>query len=225
MAKALSPILLLVLLLAACQAAPTAASVTPSPTLPPPHLEHNRTPSAPAATAQSTAAPSPTTFPQELPELARALYGDRLPTWVAIPALTLKAPVVPVGWTAEDDIDLADLRWDSPEASVGWVIESGLPGAGSGNTLLYGHNNIHSSIFRDLYTLQPGDVVILTNGQGDWRYSVDSVQVLPVESSPADKMIYAAALKDSLAPRLTIIACYPPDGNTHRVLVTAFPSP
>ena len=226
MAKTLNLTLLLGVLLAACQPAPVQLTPNASRTLPPPSLMRTQ------AARLSAASPTPpppthqpeTPFPQNLSELAFALYGERVPQRLAIPALDLQAPVVPVGWNGRDATDLPDLRWDSPAASVGWVIDSGLPGAASGNVLLYGHNNIHSSVFRDLYTLEPGAQVILSTQQADWRYIIDSVQIIPVDSTPEDALLYTAALKDSLTPRLTVISCYPPEGNTHRVLVTAFPT-
>jgi LPXTG-site transpeptidase (sortase) family protein len=115
------------------------------------------------------------------------------------------------------------VEWDSPGAKVGWVIDSALPGDAQGNIILYGHNNINSSVFRDLADLQAGDAIALSTSQGDWAYEVAEVHIVPVDESQGDRAEYARHLLPGLAPRLTLISCWPPDNNTHRVIVVAYP--
>ena len=148
------------------------------------------------------------------------MHGERLISLINIPSLSIYTYVTPVGW--ELDVTQAeDSAWDSPGALVGWAVSSALPGD-DGNILLYGHNNIYTSVFRDLYQLQPGDEIGLTTGEREWRYRVAEVVLLPEAQEDADSML-VEYMKPTRAPRLTIISCYPPDNNTHRVIVIARP--
>jgi len=146
--------------------------------------------------------------------------------WVRIEAIQVYAPVTPVGWASSAPDDPAAPEWDSPGAGVGWVIDSSLPGDDSGNIILYGHNNINASVFRNLADLQPGDAIALSTGVGEWAYEVAEVTILPAltaEGADAHRAAYAGYLLPGLAPRLTLISCWPPDNNTHRVIVSAYP--
>ncbi len=154
---------------------------------------------------------------EDVAALARQAHGERLIEWIHIPALQLNAPVAPVGWSAED-LAAGEVNWQSPEAAVGWAVSSALPGDEQGNVLLYGHNNIHSSVFRDLANLQPGDEVRLTTGQREWVYRVSEVHILP-GSSAASRYLRPASM-----PHLVLVSCWPPDNNTHRVIVIAQPA-
>ena len=210
---------------AACTpASPT--SLPPKATLPQPQVHvYQATVPLPTPTAvqhQATALPSlsPTAIPQTPAELARAMFGERLIVQVVIPVLDLVAPVVPLGWSPQDaDTANPETTWDSPEAQVGWVLTSALPGNAGGVTLLYGHNNIQSSVFKRLYELQSGNEVKLVTGERTWLYRVSETHLLPVKGiDPAD---YAAFLRAGRLPRLVLISCWPPLGNSHRVIVVA----
>ena len=201
-------------LLAGCR--PAQPPLPPTPSLPPPRLEHSTL--EPIPTLPPTPSPSP--LPTDLAGLAQAAFGPRLITQIHIPALNLLAPVTPVGW--EPTAEAAE--WDSPDAQVGWAISSALPGDAQGDIILYGHNNIHSSVFRNLADLQSGDTVTLETGEGSTTYQISEVVILPILGEGADTDAYAALLQPGLAPRLLLISCWPPTSNTHRVLVIAYPS-
>ena len=106
---------------------------------------------------------------------------------------------------------------------MGWAVSSALPDAGS-NTILYGHNNLHASIFLHLADLQPGDRVTLITGETRWQYTVNQVQIVPVPTAAADRAVFNRIFKATRAPRLTIVSCWPPVSNTHRVIVVAYPA-
>ena len=210
------------ILTAACTPASPAAP-WPTAVLPPPQVHISQaaaplpTPSA-APEAATLPVPTPTGLPQTPAELARAVFGERLIVQVIIPVLDLVAPVIPVGWSTQGN-DPANLEviWDSPEAQVGWVLTSALPGDVGGVTLLYGHNNIQSSVFKRLYELRPGNEVKLVTGQRTWLYRVSETHLIPVkDGDPAD---YAGFLRAGRVPHLVLISCWPPDGNSHRVIV------
>jgi len=168
--------------------------------------------------------PTSTPIPETIEEMARLEYGDRLIDWLEIPAIDVLAPVTPVGWSPADDPDSPESRqWDSPDAKVGWVLSSALPGGQGGNVILYGHNNIHSSVFRDLAELRNGDRILLRTGEGEWVYLVAEVNIFPVLEQEEDAAAYAEYFKPGRAPRLTVVSCWPPTNNTHRVIVVAYP--
>ena len=175
---------------------------------------------APETTPTSVVTNTPALPPpaQSLAETARQVHGDRLISLVNIPALSIYAFVTPVGW--ELDITNADkTTWDSPDAMVGWAVSSALPGD-DGNIILYGHNNIYSAVFQDLYQLKQGEEVVLTTGEREWRYIVAEVILMPEDEESSGSLL-VEYMKPTRAPRLTIISCYPPDNNTHRVIVIA----
>lgn len=149
-------------------------------------------------------------------ELAGAVHGwDRLIQRIRIPAIGIDSMVVPVGWRVDGE---GVVEWDSPGPYVGWAVSSVLPDE-DGNVVFYGHNNIEGGVFRHLYRLVVGQEVVLVTGRGEWRYLVESVDILAVEESEAARQTYAQYLGEMFEPRVTLLSCYPPEGNTHRVLV------
>jgi len=208
----------LVVLLCACQPAmPIPAPTAPLPT----PLDVVR--ALPIPTDLPTLSPEqPTPTPDLSPQsIARAAHGQRLIDWIEIEAINVHAPVTAVGWLA-DPADPQAVAWGSPDAQVGWGMGSALPGDGEGNILLFGHNNIHSSVFKNLSQLTPGDAITLTTGEDEFNFSVIEVVILEAGEN-TDPALYVEYLRDSRTPRLTVISCYPPDNNTHRVIVTALP--
>jgi LPXTG-site transpeptidase (sortase) family protein len=208
------PLIVLVVCLAGCK---PLAAVMPSPTLPAP-IVHALTPTLTATPQQFVPTP---TLASDLAELARQTYGDRLPETITIPALNILSAIRPAGWQM-DPYDPETMVWDSPEAEVGWSVTSALPDV-AGNIILYGHNNINSSIFKYLYNLKEGDEIHLTTGQADFPYVVSRVEILEVSNDDANQEAYLQYFKATRAPRLTLLSCYPPDNNTHRVIVIAYP--
>jgi LPXTG-site transpeptidase (sortase) family protein len=158
-------------------------------------------------------------------QLAQATYGAHLIQLIRIPKISVLAPVTPVGWSpqASSPGAIPEVSWDSPGALVGWAISSALPGDRSGNVILFGHNNIDSSVFQRLAELQAGDRVYLDTGDYHWIYQVSQVDILPVETPAQDMSAYVEYFKTSRVPRLTLVSCWPPVSNTHRVFVIANP--
>ena len=211
---------LLSALLAGCQA----AGLTPLPTRPLPtpiiQIEHQGSP-----TPEGSASPEPsatsTLRPVTLQEIAAQAYGERLIQQVTIPAIGVDSPVVPVGWRV--DPASGSPEWDSPGPAVGWVLSSALPDQ-PGNIILYGHNNMYGSVFKNLAKLNPGDSLSLQTGQRTWSYQVDQVLLLPfATASQEQRSSYQAYLAETTTPRLTVLSCWPPESNTYRVVVVAYP--
>jgi sortase A len=214
----------LALLLAGC------ASPSPAPTavLPAPIVSITHAP-APAEIPPSPAAPTPaparsvTSGPAAL---AEQLFSGRLIRQISIPAIRVYSPVVPVGWRVDFDesYQSGSLEWDSPGPDVGWVVTSALPDE-DGNILLYGHNNLYVEVFKRLAELQPGDRVTLETQTRTWEYVVWKVLKLPVLGANAEQAAaYQRYLQPTSEARLTLISCWPPLSNTHRVVVLARPA-
>lgn len=205
-------------LLAGC-AAPTSP---PTPALPPPLVSVTR--AAPPPPAPIPPTPTESASPPErtgLSVLAEELFPGRLIQKISIPSIYVESAVVPVGWRA--DAETGQFAWDSPGADVGWVITGALPGD-QGNIILYGHNNMYRQVFRRLADLKPGDRVILETANGDWEYEVRQVHRLPILGAKAEQLAgYEKFLQPSAEERLTLISCWPPVSNTHRVVVVAVP--
>ncbi|HEV3460661.1 MAG TPA: sortase [Candidatus Dormibacteraeota bacterium] len=84
---------------------------------------------------------------------------------------------------------------------------------GTGNTVLYGHDDIQGNIFGRLYDLKAGDTIQITVGSVVQTYRVTGHQiVLPTEVS---------VLAPTSDVRLTIITCWPFNVDTKRWIVTA----
>ncbi len=213
--------LFLAILAASC----SSPGANPPPELPKPQV--HLTPAAATRTAisvRSTRTTAPTREAARegsLTELARAVYGDRLIAQIQIARIHVNAPVVPVGWQA-DDVTGDQLEWESPDASVGWAVSSSLPDQ-DGNIILYGHNNLHSNVFMHLDQLEAGDAVDLRTGKGIYTYRVDSVEIIPVTDPMAEAEAVRQYFQTGGEPRLTILSCWPPTSNTHRVIVIARP--
>lgn len=218
--KPFSLVFLLTFVLNACVAEPARRAVPH--TLPAPQeyrLTRTHVPSpAPSDTPLPTASP----LPGDPEGAARAAFGNRLIEQISIPAINVLAPVVPVGWSP-DPQDPHNIQWGTPRARVGWALNSALPDDPAGNVILFGHNNIDSSVFRNLYQLKPGDRVHLITGQGQYTYQVSEVTILPVQDAVQERLIFAENMRPTRAPRLTLISCWPPTDNTHRVIVVAYP--
>jgi LPXTG-site transpeptidase (sortase) family protein len=212
---------LLAIFLASC--ASPAANRTP---LPPPAVSVTRSVD-PITNPPITDSFFPPTAPAPVPnliELAARAYGTRLILGVEIPAIDINSPVVAVGWISKETAEGRPvIEWDSPESLAGWVVTSALPGDGS-NIILYGHNNLHASIFRDLGKLRAGDEISLKTGEGKLVYRVSEVLFLQTTfADPETLKSYEQYLQPTKEEQLTIISCWPPASNTHRVVVVAEP--
>lgn len=197
------------------------------PKLPPPQVRITpgswRASGAEASPSPTLAGPPLAGAPEsDIARLARQLFGDQLIQRIVIPSLRIDSPVVPVGWhvnpAAEDG---EGVEWDSPNEAVGWMISSALPSQADGNTVLYGHNNMYTSIFRDLSRLAAGDLIYLYSSNNTWKYQVSDVEIIPISVRGGKPAEYLSYLEPTTTPRLTLISCWPPTSNTHRVVVTA----
>ena len=146
------------------------------------------------------------------------------PERIAIPAVALEAPVVPLGWTVETTETGLTSRWEElPPGAAGWHLNSAYPGQGS-NVVLSGHHNIAGEVFRDLATLRPGDEIVLSAGGLKFHYRVTERIIVPESQAPPEQRLHNASwMGPTATERLTLITCWPHESNTHRVIVIAQP--
>ena len=85
---------------------------------------------------------------------------------------------------------------------------------GTGNTVLYGHDDIQGRIFGHLYDLGPGDLIQVTIGGQTQTYRVSGHQIVAPTS--------VGVLAPTADARLTLITCWPYNVDTKRWIVTAF---
>ncbi|MEU8048226.1 class F sortase [Micromonospora echinofusca] len=171
-----------VVLLATTGLGLTAAGVA---TIPP------RPPRPEAADAPTRARPAPA-----VPPLHRAEPVD-----VRIPAIDVRARIVPVGADAEGRLEVPPL--DRP-ALAGWYRHGVSPGE-SGNAVIVGHVDSAAgpAVFFDLGRLRAGDTVRVTRADASVAtFAVDGVGSYPKDRFPTD-LVYGP----SDATGLRLITC------------------
>jgi sortase A len=152
--------------------------------------------------------------------------ADTPPTRIEAPSIQLDAPVVEIGW---HPVDLGngevDNEWDVPDASAGYHKGSALPGH-AGNTVISGHHNMGSQVFRYLVDLQIGDPVTLYVGDAAYHYRVAQREIVQEAGvSTEQQRENARWMAPTPEERLTLITCWPYSGNSHRLIVVALPIP
>lgn len=220
----------------------SAATATPTPTHPPTATPTPTETPTPTLAPTSTLAPLPPTAtavvregridaigPIPLATAAPLSFGSgRAPVRLLIPALDLDAAVLPMGWHVVSDASGMRSEWDVVDDAAGHHINTAYPGE-PGNVVLSGHNNIGGSVFRTLCVIgEPGvdfgleDAMILVDEMGRrFTYQVNGWQRLAERNaSIATRLENAQWLAPTDHAQLTLVTCWPPWSNTHRVIVT-----
>lgn len=104
----------------------------------------------------------------------------------------LAAPRIGLSSVVLEGVDNKVLR-----VAAGHIPGTSLPGQ-AGNVALAGHRD---TVFRELRAVRKGDSIALATPQGDYRYRVVNVEVVP----PDD----VSVLKPTREPTLTLVTCYP----------------
>jgi len=144
---------------------------------------------------------------------------------VAIPALGLDAPVLPVGLESKPGGgQRSHKQWTVPdEYAAGWHAGSASPGQ-PGNIVLNGHNNIHGAIFHDLVDLPLGAEIILYDAGQPFVYEVTGREFLQEQGQPLrNRLRNARWIMPTDDERITIVTCWPNTSNSHRLVVVAQP--
>jgi sortase A len=145
------------------------------------------------------------------------------PTRLRIPAIELDSDIVTVGSQIVEVSGRKYRQWDTSSTLVGWQQGSALLGQ-RGNTVLTGHSDIYTQIFRNLDQLRPGDEIIVSAGDQVYYYRVTRViEVQETGVSMAQRVENGKWIARTDDERLTLITCSRP-GASHRLIVVAYPA-
>jgi len=176
----------------------------------------------PTAPAPSPSAVTPDVVPTNTP-----VWNGATPTRLRIPALGLESPVVPTGWETVEIDGVEQAVWDVPNwRAAGWHNTSAKLGV-PGNTVLNGHNTTEGEIFRDLYTLEIGALILVEGDDGEtYAYGVGEIYILPEAGQPLEVRIENARyIQTTEDERLTLVTCHPYGSLANRLLIIAYPAP
>jgi hypothetical protein len=123
------------------------------------------------------------------------------PSGISIPALEVRAQVVPVGRASDGSIDVPV---EDPVRTTGWYEYGASPGQ-PGTAVIVGHvdTKTEAAVFAHLNQLSKGDLIVVT-GPGSHRstFAVDSLRRTPKTAFPANA-VFAPTAK----PRLVLVTC------------------
>jgi sortase A len=93
-----------------------------------------------------------------------------------------------------------------------------------GNTVLNGHHFVYGEVFGGLVDLKEGDLIQVYSGQTVFVYRIKLKMLLRELNEPVE-VRYANArwIMPSSDERLTLVTCWPKTGNSHRLIIVAFP--
>lgn len=204
-------------------ASPTPFTPTPLP-LPPTPLPAEQSSPPPTPTALP---PTPTPLPVERSSpTPTPLFSGTAPTRLRIPALRLDAPVIATEVETVDVNGQLQAIWKVPDyKAAGWHNTSALLHAG-GNTVLNGHNTTKGEVFRDLYKLNPGALILVDGENGEtYAYTVREMYILPEAGQPLEvRLRNAQYIQPTADERLTLVTCHPYGSLRNRLVVIAFPN-
>ena len=189
---------------------------------------------APSLAALSTTTREPTTSTSAVsvvPTLAHtptlaatATALPAVPDRIVIPAIDLDAPVVPVTWAVVEVDGQEQPMWNLPETRAAGWHETSAPLGVPGNTVLNGHNTTYGEVFRDLYTLEEGDEIVVYAGEVAYTYAVTETLILPEAGQPMEVRIENARyIQPTEDERLTLVTCHPYGSLRNRLIVIARP--
>ena len=149
-----------------------------------------------------------------------------VPNRIRIPAIDLEAPIVSIGQKTVEIRGTAQAIWDVPDwRAAGWHDTSAAIGV-PGNTVLNGHNTSNGEVFRYLYKLDLGALVLIETEEGETRgYTVTEKLILQEAGQPIEVRIenaqYILSTEDE---RLTMVTCHPYGSLAKRLLIIARPA-
>lgn len=140
------------------------------------------------------------------------------PVRLAVPALDLRASVVPIEVDPDgvlyppDDVDV-----------VGWWKRSAKPGSDRGQTVLTGHTvSTGGGVMNRLGELEPGDRIRVRTPKGVVRYETTGARTLTrAELAARARQLFG----QKRSPRLVLITCTDWDGGQYRSNIVVFAEP
>jgi sortase A len=220
-------------------AAPTATPTKRAPTATKPPVSPTV---AAAATRAATATAEPTATPTQTPAptaTPKPLKAARM----TIPDLKLEASIVDMGWEVVQTQNGPVSEWVIPKNAAGHHINSVSIGE-QGNLVISGHNNIYGQVFKPISQAWNNDKLVKVDAFTDKSDALNGREIILYDKDGAAHTYVITGfyrLKDTgvsneqrikngrfMQPtedeRLTIITCWPPTNNTHRLAVIAKPA-
>ena len=198
-------------------------------------------PASDAAPDSATAVAAATVVPPAAAPPPAAV-GPVQPVRIAIPDLKIDAPVVPMGWEVVQTAAGPVSQWVIPKDEAGHHINSAGLGE-TGNLVISGHNNIFGEVFKpislawdndtrvkiddftDRSDILDGRRIDLFDAQGkQYAYTItEFYRLKDTGVSQAQRLANGQYMLPTADERVTVVTCWPPTNNTHRLIVIAEP--
>ena len=218
------------------------ATITPLPQVSPTVLR------TPVASGSSATVATPTVIASEAgaasaPRAEPSGQSAGLPVRITIPDLQLDAKVVEMGWQAVQTASGTQSEWVIPKNEAGHHLNSAQLNA-AGNVVISGHNNIFGHVFQPISRAWDEDkkarideitdrsdnlngrTIQLYNSDGErFDYTITAFYRLKDTGVSLEQRINNTRFVHPTSdPQLTLVTCWPPQSNTHRLVVIAQPS-
>jgi LPXTG-site transpeptidase (sortase) family protein len=142
------------------------------------------------------------------------------PTRLVVPIIALDNVIVPVGLKTVEANGQSHLQWMTDDNRVGWHNLT-VPLGQVGNTVLNGHSDIHTKVFKNLEQVEIGSEIIVYSGAQAYHYIVaEKFLVQEKGASVEQRLEHAKLILPTQDERLTLITCSQ-TGATHRLIVIA----
>ena len=221
---------------------PSATHTVPAPTATP-TVEQSPTPRPTDAVPTPTASPSPAPTIRPRPIVPTPTASPEVPVRLVIPDLKIDSKVVEMGWEVVNTAAGPQSDWVIPKNAAGHHLNSATLDQ-PGNLVISGHNNIDGKVFEaismawddatrarvDDFTdrsdiLKGRKIQLYTAAGKPVDYTVtDFFRLRDSGVSQAQRMQNARFLEPTDGSQLTVVTCWPPWSNTHRLVVIAKPS-
>ncbi|HEX7555802.1 MAG TPA: sortase, partial [Leptolinea sp.] len=115
-------------------------------------------------------------------------------------------------------------QWVAPNLfAAGWHGSSASLGE-KGNTVINGHHNEYGKVFGKLIDLQLGETVYVYSDKKIFPFIISNKMILKEKGTDLQtRLANSSWIQPSNDERLTLITCWPPDNNTHRLIIVAVP--
>ena len=179
----------------------------------------------PTATVAIPADAPGSTAAVPLSATATAIPAPKRPTRIVIPEIGVDAPVVAISLQPAEVDGQTQAVWPVPAMyAAGWHDTSAPLGV-SGNTVLNGHNTTNGEVFRDLYTLDVGEAIVVYADDTPYTYAVSEILILPEVGQPLEvRLENARYILPTGDERLTLVTCHPYGSLRYRLIVIAHPA-
>lgn len=146
------------------------------------------------------------------------------PTHLWVPSAAIDTPIVTVGSRVATIEGQRVREWEVAEYAAGHHDTSARPGE-RGNIVLAGHSDWRGSVFGTLDQVALGDPILIQTEDGQvHRYRVTEIHYRKeLGASLAERLATGAFIGPTEDERVTLVSCWPPLVDDHRLIVIAHP--